>query len=112
MFDWRLGPRSLGLMVSTALGRCVLCLDPQVLHVSDFVRSARSWPAPPYRRGRGVEIPGVTILLEVRECQLAARPPNLWIGEISVLVVWDEPMERCGRSWFECPLWQAAGAAS
>jgi hypothetical protein len=37
-------------------------------------------------------------------CQLAARTPNLWIGEISVLVVWDEPMESCGRPWFECPL--------
>ena len=21
-----------------------------------------------------------------------------------MLVVWDEPMERCGRPWFECPL--------
>jgi hypothetical protein len=21
-----------------------------------------------------------------------------------VVVVWDEPMERCGRPWFECPL--------
>ena len=60
----------------------------------------------------GAGNPGVAAAARLFCCQLAARTPNLWIGEISVLVLRDEPMERCGRSWFECPLWQAAGAAS
>jgi len=38
------------------------------------------------------------------ECQLAARTPNVWIGETRVLVVWDEPMAGVGRPWFECPV--------
>jgi hypothetical protein len=37
-------------------------------------------------------------------CQLAARTPNVWIGETRVLVVWDEPMAGVGRPWFECPV--------
>ena len=36
--------------------------------------------------------------------QLAARTPNLWLGETRVLVVWDEPMPGVGRPWFECPV--------
>ena len=52
----------------------------------------------------GAGNPGVAAAARLFCCQLAARTPNLWIGEISVLVLRDEPMERCGRPWFECPL--------
>ena len=37
MFDWRLGPMTLGLMVSTVLGRCMLCLELKDRHVADVV---------------------------------------------------------------------------
>src|SRR5262245_27820740 len=35
--------------------------------------------------------------------RLAARSPNLWIEGTCVLVVWDEPIERCPRPWLQCP---------
>jgi hypothetical protein len=46
------------------------------------------------------------------DCERATHAPGIWIDETPIAIVWDEPMEGVGRSWFEWIAVQHLGALS
>ncbi len=60
-------------------------------------RGMKSWAQEVSSEGAGG--PPATSTVEILR-----ESPNLWIGATCVAIVWDEPMPRLARPFFECPI--------